>query len=910
MNKFISNLSLRGKFLVVTLAMLVPICVLGFTAARLELEKIGAANRETAGLAWASELITIAANLAEYREHYTAVAAGAENERPEMAEHAARVKTAMAQLDVLARDADADLVGASQWDKLRPRVAAMIEGDGAAGSHRAENLALISNLHERTQAMGEVSGLTLDSGHDSSALMDATLFNLPLGVEAMASARRALNGKISGDDSVRTHMILAAEAAESRVRLRSATHSLAESYAAYAGTSDIPARAQALSQRLDGAFKGLESEAREGMEEARATQLSEELEILTEDLSALREAANAELSALLSARVKRAQWTLVGEGVLVLLCLGLAYWVLSLVTTYIARKLEAANTAFVRMAKGKFDSELGGQPQDELGKLLTALANMQSRLSARVEADGRATAEERERTVAAERIRQALDASSVNVVVCDEKGEIIYLNPAAQQLMSGARDDFRAVQPTFDAGDLVENKIDIFFAQGERERERILNLHRSARSEFVVGTRTLQTIVSPIVDGEGKRIGAVIEWLDRTQEVAAEKEIGDLVAAVSDGKLDQRIDLAGKSGFFEVLAAGLNGLVGSVSDAVAETRGLVAGANDGDLTRSMQLEGKSGLYASIGSGVNALVSNMAGVVAQVKSMAAQVHAGAEEISRGNTNLSQRTEEQASSLEETASSMEEMTSTVKQTADNAGQANQLAMAARQQAEKGGAVVSSAVGAMREINVASKKIADIIGVIDEIAFQTNLLALNAAVEAARAGEQGRGFAVVATEVRNLAGRSATAAKEIKALIQDSVSKVNEGSRLVDESGRTLDEIVGAVKKVTDIVAEIAAASREQSAGIEQVNKAVVQMDAGTQQNAALVEQAAAASQAIVEQAMLLNSLVSHYRVKDVAIAERRVLSAARKPAIESAAGPATPKSAKARAAAVGNGDWSEF
>jgi methyl-accepting chemotaxis protein len=909
MNKFISNLSLRGKFLLVTLAMLVPICVLGFTAARLELEKIGAANRENAGLAWASELIAIAANLAEYREHYAAVAGGAENERPEMAEHAGRVTTAMGRLDVLTRDADAALVAASQWDKLRPRVAAMIEGDGAAGSHRADNLALIATLHERTQAMGEASGLILDSGHDSSALMDATLFDLPLGVEAMASARRALNGMISGDDSVRTHMILAAQAAESRVRLRSAMHSLVENYAASATqVSEIPAKAQALSQRLDAAFKGLESEAREGMEEARASQLSEELEILTEDLSALREAADVELSALLHARVKRAQWMLVGEAVLVLLCLGLAYWVQALVTTYIARKLEAANTAFVRMAKGKFDSELGGQPTDELGKLLTALANMQSRLSARVEADRRATAEERERTVAAERIRQALDASSVNVVVCDEKGEIIYLNPAAQQLMSGAREDFRAVQPTFDAGDLIENKIDIFFAAGERERERILNLHRSARSEFVVGTRTLQTIVSPIVDGEGKRIGAVIEWLDRTQEVAAEKEIGDLVVAVSDGKLDQRIDLAGKSGFFEVLASGLNGLVGSVSDAVVETRGLVAAANDGDLTRSIQLEGKSGLYASIGSGVNALVSNMAGVVAQVKSMAAQVHAGAEEISRGNTNLSQRTEEQASSLEETASSMEEMTSTVKQTADNAGQANQLAMAARQQAEKGGAVVSSAVGAMHEINRASKKIADIIGVIDEIAFQTNLLALNAAVEAARAGEQGRGFAVVATEVRNLAGRSATAAKEIKALIQDSVGKVNEGSRLVDESGRTLDEIVGAVKKVTDIVAEIAAASREQSAGIEQVNKAVVQMDAGTQQNAALVEQAAAASQAIVEQAMLLNSLVSHYQVKDVAVAERRVLSAARKSVGEPAAEPVA--LSKTRAAGASNGDWSEF
>ncbi|MEY4761515.1 MAG: hypothetical protein RLZZ200_1371, partial [Pseudomonadota bacterium] len=260
------------------------------------------------------------------------------------------------------------------------------------------------------------------------------------------------------------------------------------------------------------------------------------------------------------------------------------------------------------------------------------------------------------------------------------------------------------------------------------------------------------------------------------------------------------------------------------------------------------------------------VDNMSGVISQVKDAASEVHRGADEISQGNTNLSQRTEEQASSLEETASSMEEMTSTVKQNADNAGQANQLAVAARDQAEKGGAVVAKAVRAMSEINDSSKRIADIIGVIDEIAFQTNLLALNAAVEAARAGEQGRGFAVVATEVRNLAGRSATAAKEIKGLIQDSVKKVDEGSVLVTQSGATLEQIVSAVKKVTDIVAEIAAASQEQSAGIEQVNKAVMQLDELTQQNAALVEQASAASQSMADQARGLNETMARYRVEE--------------------------------------------
>jgi methyl-accepting chemotaxis protein len=209
-------------------------------------------------------------------------------------------------------------------------------------------------------------------------------------------------------------------------------------------------------------------------------------------------------------------------------------------------------------------------------------------------------------------------------------------------------------------------------------------------------------------------------------------------------------------------------------------------------------------------------------------------------------------------------MEEMTSTVKQNADNAREANQLALAASKQAQSGGEVVSKAVEAMSEINNSSKKIADIIGVIDEIAFQTNLLALNAAVEAARAGEQGRGFAVVAGEVRNLAQRSAGAAKEIKGLINDSVDKVDDGSRLVDETGKTLEEIVNAVKKVSDIISEIAAASQEQSSGIEEVNRAISQMDEMTQQNAALVEEAAAAGEAMNEQAGSLNELMNFFEV----------------------------------------------
>ena len=298
----------------------------------------------------------------------------------------------------------------------------------------------------------------------------------------------------------------------------------------------------------------------------------------------------------------------------------------------------------------------------------------------------------------------------------------------------------------------------------------------------------------------------------------------------------------------------------------AELTAAIQNALDGNLISRVKLQGKSEFVAALGSGLNALLDSMTGAIRQIQAVSCDVNRGAEEISAGHINLSKRTEEQSASLEETASSMEHMTTTVKQNAANAGQANQLAIAARGQAESGGTVVGKAMRAMSEINDSSRKIADIIGVIDEIAFQTNLLALNAAVEAARAGEQGRGFAVVASEVRSLAGRSATAAKEIKALIQDSVRKVEDGSTLVTESGHTLEQIVVSVKKVSDIVAEIAAASREQSSGIEQVNRAVMQMDELTQQNATLVEQATAASRAMAEHARGLSDMMDRYRVSE--------------------------------------------
>jgi methyl-accepting chemotaxis protein len=337
----------------------------------------------------------------------------------------------------------------------------------------------------------------------------------------------------------------------------------------------------------------------------------------------------------------------------------------------------------------------------------------------------------------------------------------------------------------------------------------------------------------------------------------------------------------------------------------------VGAAQRNDLSERVSLDGKTGDIRQLCEGVNGMLDTMADVVGGILEASATIATAAREISMGNTDLSQRTEEQASSLEETAASLEQLTATVRQNADNAQQANKLASSASEVAVKGGQVVGEVVRTMDGINAASRKIADIIGVIDEIAFQTNILALNAAVEAARAGDQGRGFAVVAAEVRNLAQRSANAAKEIKSLISESGGKVDAGSRLVAAAGQTMEEIVQSVKRVTDIMAEISAASKEQSSGIEAVNTAVIQMDKITQQNAALVEQAAAAAKSMEDQTEGLAGMVSAFRVTAAA-----PVRTALKPAPARVTGP-TPAHGARKAVATASksarpdlDDWKEF
>lgn len=523
--------------------------------------------------------------------------------------------------------------------------------------------------------------------------------------------------------------------------------------------------------------------------------------------------------------------------------------------------------------------------------------------------------EARKKELEVARLQSAVDGAQANLMICDTDLVITYANPAVIKMMGNRNTELRATFPGFDANNLVGQCIDQFHRNPAHQRQLLGNAaNLPVYGELKVGGLEFSVNATAILDHQGNLMGNMVEWGDITEQKDAEGQIQNLIDTAVLGQLDTRIDASSYQGFMKGLADGINQLMDAVVAPLRSAQEVISALAEGDLTIDMEGE-YHGAFAELKEGLNETVGNLSDMVDKILDGAENIVTSSDEISKGNTDLSQRTEEQASSLEETASSMEEMTSTVKQNADNAREANQLASAARDQAEKGGDVVQSAVTAMSEINSSSKKIADIIGVIDEIAFQTNLLALNAAVEAARAGEQGRGFAVVAGEVRNLAQRSAGAAKEIKGLISDSVDKVDEGSRLVDESGKTLNEIVNSVKKVSDIISEIAAASTEQSAGIEEVNKAISQMDEMTQQNAALVEEATAAGEAMNEEAKTLDELMQFFNLDEAEPepVKRAPKKRRRRSAVEETA-PAEKKSTRSRRKAKPvedeDDEWEEF
>jgi methyl-accepting chemotaxis protein len=570
--------------------------------------------------------------------------------------------------------------------------------------------------------------------------------------------------------------------------------------------------------------------------------------------------------------------------------------------------LAQAKEVFLRIADGNFHNRIVVQRHDELGEILDGLQAMQVRLGFDIAERTRVSNENL-------RVRQALDSVSTNVRIADNEGRILYANHALMATLRRYEVDIRKEIPSFSAEKFVGSNIAAFYDDPQAALNHLASLRETVHSQVGVGGRLYALATSPILNADGVRLGSVGEWRDRTEEAAAEQETTALVAAAAAGDFSRRLATEGKSGFFLQVAEGMNGVMENVSNGLSDIARVLNAVARGDLTE--QITGAyGGTFGQLKDDTNTTVARLREVVGSIKEATEAIDVASQEIAAGNADLSSRTEEQASSLEETASSMEELNVTVKQNADNARAAHELARSSNAVAEAGGQKMQDVVATMGAIQASAKKIADIIGVIDSIAFQTNILALNAAVEAARAGEQGRGFAVVASEVRNLAQRSAQAAKEIKSLIADSVDKVDAGGSLVADAGQTMNEVVSNFQRLAALVTDIAAASREQSAGIEQVTRAVGQMDEVTQQNAALVEQAAAAAESLEEQARALVASVAMFQVGEAraapAVAPRAAAKVAALPLRASArSGPAKalPK-VKRSASAASVDEWEEF
>ncbi|WP_171956900.1 methyl-accepting chemotaxis protein [Stenotrophomonas maltophilia] len=559
----------------------------------------------------------------------------------------------------------------------------------------------------------------------------------------------------------------------------------------------------------------------------------------------------------------------VSGGVLVLIVLALS-WVIG---NRIAVPLKQATAVAEGIAAGKLDSHIGPQPHDETGRLLDAMAGMQQQLHAVITGQ-----REMARRHDGGELSYRIDASAF-------PGEYGLMVQETNALVGSH------VQTLHDVLDVVQQ-----YAVGDLSRD-------IARypGEKAAMTTTVDTVKANL-----GRINA---------------EIKQLASAAAAGDFSRRGDAQRFDHDFRMMLENLNAMMAVSDDNLGKLSQLLSAIAEGDLTARMHGD-YQGVFARMRDDANATVAQLTQIVGQIQASASSITLAAGEIASGNSDLSRRTEQQAANLEETAASMEELTSTVRQNAEHARQANQLAIGAHGVASQGGEVVGQVVTTMSAIEASSKKIAEIISVIDGIAFQTNILALNAAVEAARAGEQGRGFAVVASEVRTLAQRSAAAAKEIKGLIDDSVGKVAEGSSLVHQAGSTMGEIVASVQRVTDIMAEISAASQEQSAGIEQVNQTVVQMDETTQQNAALVEEATAAARAMEDQAAQLADAVAIFRLDNQVSAAMQAVAARVEPARVTTVAPPQPSRAAAPAPisprrssnagtfVASDSDWQEF
>ncbi len=510
---------------------------------------------------------------------------------------------------------------------------------------------------------------------------------------------------------------------------------------------------------------------------------------------------------------------------------------------------------FKQIGSGKYDNEITTRRKDEIGQLFLDLQLMQQQLSDNID-------QMRENEQRALRIKVALDNVSSNIMVADNDFNIIYMNRELKHFFTDRADAIATEIQGFNADDLLNTNIDTFHKEPQRIRDFLNQLESSHRGQVTIAGLTFSQTINPVINDNGERLGYAVEWDDKTDQLEAEQAIQQLIQDAENGHMERRLSADHYQGFMKTLGSGINTVLDAIHTPLQEVIETLTALSNGDLTRRME-GAYSGEFATLKEAYNNSVGNLQDMVINIRTVANAITLASSEISTGTNDLSSRTSAQAASLEQTSASMEEMTSSVQQNAKHANDADRIASQTNQLASEGRDVVHQAIDSMERINQASDKIANIISTIDDIAFQTNLLALNAAVEAARAGEQGRGFAVVAGEVRSLAQKATLEAQNIKALVDETTESIGAGSSLVNRTGESLQSIAASTQQVSDVVAQITQASQEQSNGIGQVNNAIAKLDSANQQNAALVEETAASSSSMDQQARELEEMMSRFK-----------------------------------------------